>query len=66
MELKFDKWKDVLWIMDGNTPIAYCPNHKHRLEIFNKYSKTLSQDTSVGDHVSLLCPVDNTYFKLDG
>lgn len=64
---EFTKWSGVLWKYISGFPVAYCIEHKHRLDIKDKYGQELAQDTAVSTpHQYLLCPVDNALFKLNG
>ena len=65
---EFTKWSGVLWRLVLNSFVAYCPEHKHRLDIHDKYGRNLPQDTQgvIIPPVSLICPVDDTQFDING
>lgn len=67
MEYSFDKWKNVLWRTKQKVPVAFCPTHKTRLDIFDTYGDLLPQSTGrVTPHVHLVCPVDEESFSIEG
>ncbi len=68
MEPMFDKWKDVLWRTKQRVPVAFCPEHKYRLDIVDSYHGNLAQSSHIpgNQHSHLICPVDNKQFPIDG
>jgi hypothetical protein len=62
--VKLHLWNDLLWNNDTAEPIAYCPEHRMRLEIALARGGLAQQTTSASGHASLICPTDGKHFPI--
>jgi hypothetical protein len=67
-EPEFTKWSGALWKFIQGVPVAYCIEHKHRLDIHDAYNRDLAQDSSIVTvgHQYLICPVNGASFPING
>ena len=65
--MKLHLWKDIFWTKGTKSYIAFCIEHRIRLEIVSRSGKIYAQEQSIeGLDTYLMCPEDERMIDLKG